>query len=132
MYRFTHTRLLVVDFKACFRFYRDIMGFEVFWGDENGSYADFEAGETDLALFKREAMAQAVSADHLPLRHDSQDDVCLIFAVEDVDRAADDLKRKGVQFVTEPKDYEEWGCRAAHFRDPDGNLIEINGELRSD
>jgi catechol 2,3-dioxygenase-like lactoylglutathione lyase family enzyme len=27
-------------------------------------------------------------------------------------------------------DRPEWGIRTAHFRDPDGNLIEINQPLK--
>ena len=34
--KLTHVRLLVNDFDACFRFYRDVMGFQVQWGDEGG------------------------------------------------------------------------------------------------
>ncbi len=33
----SHTRLLVLRFAECFRFYRDVMGFTVTWGDENDS-----------------------------------------------------------------------------------------------
>jgi catechol 2,3-dioxygenase-like lactoylglutathione lyase family enzyme len=132
MYKFTSTRLLVVDYRACFRFYRDIMGFEVVWGNEEGTYADFEAGETDLALFQREEMAKAVGTANLPRERRSQDDVCVVFFVDSVDQVTEDLKQKGVQFVTEPKDYQDWGIRAAHFRDPDGNLIEINQGLSAE
>jgi hypothetical protein len=32
----------------------------------------------------------------------------------------------GVAFETEPTAYPGFGIRAAHLRDPDGNLIEIN------
>lgn len=125
MYKFSSTRLLVVDYRACFRFYRDIMGFDVVWGNEDGTYAAFEGGETDLALFQRENMAEAVGTSHLPRERASQDDVCVVFFVDSVDRVTEDMKQKGVQFVTEPKDYQDWGIRAAHFRDPDGNLLEI-------
>lgn len=37
----THIRLLVDNYKDCFHFYKDILGFEVTWGDENSNYADF-------------------------------------------------------------------------------------------
>jgi len=33
-------------------------------------------------------------------------------------------------FETEPTDRSVWGIRTAHFRDPDGNLIEINHALK--
>ena len=53
----------------------------------------------------------------------------LVFFVGDVDVACFKLKKRGVAFVTEPFDRPDWGIRVAHFRDPNGNLIEINGEL---
>lgn len=40
--------------------------------------------------------------------------------VENVDDAYNDLKGKGVKFLTEPKD-QSWGARTAKFVDPDGN-----------
>jgi lactoylglutathione lyase len=47
-----------------------------------------------------------------------------------VDATYADLKARGVHFVTEPADQEAWVLRVAHFRDPDGNLIEINAPLK--
>ena len=40
--------------------------------------------------------------------------------VENVDDAYNDLKGKGVKFLTEPKD-QSWSARTAKFVDPDGN-----------
>ena len=127
--RFTHVRLLVKDFKACFRFYRDTLGFTPVWGDENGGYADFETGSVAIAMFDRSAMADAIGKGHLPLEAACKDTAALIFEVPDVDGAAHELKSKGCQFETEPADQSGWGIRAAHFRDPDGNLLEINQPL---
>jgi catechol 2,3-dioxygenase-like lactoylglutathione lyase family enzyme len=127
--RLTHVRLLVADYPACFRFYRDVMGLEVVWGDEDGRYADFRAGEAMVALYNRRLMAEAVGTADRPPDADAQDRAALIFEVEDVDAAAEQLGARGVEFVTEPEDRPDWGIRAAHFRDPDGNLIEINRDL---
>jgi lactoylglutathione lyase len=129
--RLTHVRLLVDDFTACFRFYRDVLGFPVLWGDESGDYADFEAGDAKLALYRRRLMAEAVGNAGKPLAADAMDRAAVIFAVDSVDRFCDELRDKGVRLVTEPEDRPTWGIRAAHFRDPDGNLIEINTELES-
>jgi catechol 2,3-dioxygenase-like lactoylglutathione lyase family enzyme len=52
--KLTHVRLLVDDYPGCFRFYRDVMGFPVTFGDEEGGYADFDAGsDVSVALFIR-------------------------------------------------------------------------------
>ncbi len=127
--RLTHIRLLVTDFPACFRFYRDVLGFEVLWGEEDGRYADFKAGDAMIALYDRRLMAEAVGATGKPVAADAQDRAALIFAVDDVDAAFEQLRGRGVRFVTEPQDRPDWGIRAAHFRDPDGNLIEIYRDL---
>jgi catechol 2,3-dioxygenase-like lactoylglutathione lyase family enzyme len=41
------------------------------------------------------------------------------------------LKEKNAIIVTQPMDRPEWGLRTAHFRDPDGNLIEIFSNMSS-
>ena len=125
----THTRLLVSNFNDCFIFYRDIMGFTVVWGDENGIYADFDVNGHLLALFGKVPMAEAIGAESPKLKSEQQDDVCLIFAVEDVDVTYDLLEKKGVIPINKPHDQKEWGIRCFHFRDPAGNLIEVNKEI---
>lgn len=126
---FTHTRLLVEDYQACFLFYRDILGLPPVWGDENGGYADFDTGRAILSLFGRDAMAEAIGRPGLTFEAATQDTFSLIFQVPDVDAATRDLKARGVVFETEPTDRPLWGIRTAHFRDPEGNLLEINQPL---
>ena len=129
-YQFTYTRLLVTDFKASFLFYRDIMGFKATYGSEDDIYADFDTGPTVLALFGRQNMSEAIGTTHLPLQAKAQDAVCLCFAVENVDATCEALKRSGIGLVIEPTNQTGWGIRTAHFRDPEGNLIEINQPLK--
>jgi catechol 2,3-dioxygenase-like lactoylglutathione lyase family enzyme len=59
--KFSHVRLLVSDFDACFRFYRDVMGWRPTWGEEGETYASFDDGSGGgLALFSRDEMAEAL------------------------------------------------------------------------
>jgi lactoylglutathione lyase len=128
--KLTHIRLLVADYDACFRFYRDVLGFEVTWGAEGEGYADFNTGnEVALALFQREVMAEAVGKSDLPLNASGQDTSALVFGMDNLDATVEQLKQRGASFVTEPQDRPEWGIRTAHLRDPDGNLIELNSAL---
>ena len=123
-------RLLVQDFAACFRFYRDVLGLEPVWGDANGPYADFRAGqEVMLALFKRDLMAAAVGTQGLPKDAPAQDKSLVVLQVDDVDETYDRLAELGADFADAPKDYPAWTIRAVHLRDPDGNLIEIFAPL---
>jgi len=47
------------------------------------------------------------------------------FRVDNVDRAIDELKHRGVTIVTEPRDVAGMGLRVAFFADPWGNIFEI-------
>jgi lactoylglutathione lyase len=124
--KLTFVRLLVDDYRACFRFYRDVMGFPVTFGDEEGAYADFDAGaDLSLALFVRQYQTDHVGAPAAA----SGDKVAIIFEVEDVDAAIEELRGRGAPVSAEPADRADWGSRVGYVRDPDGTLIELNQPL---
>ncbi|KOP68466.1 bleomycin resistance protein [Bacillus sp. FJAT-18019] len=124
--KLTHTRLLVDCYKECFLFYRDIMGFEPVWGTEEGRYADFNAGNTTVALFDRKSMADAIDGPYSVDDH-FNDRTVIVFQVNDVDQTFLELKEK-VNFISEPVS-RQYGIRSANFRDPAGNLIELYHEI---
>ncbi|MFC4559013.1 VOC family protein [Virgibacillus kekensis] len=126
--KLTHTRLLVDNYKDCFLFYRNVLGFEVTWGDETSNYADFKATEDfSLAIFDRRQMVESVGKTFEPLKK-SPDTAALIFRVESVEQTYQEMKNQ-VEFITQPTEQRDWGIKVAHFRDPAGNLIEINESL---
>ena len=75
-------------------------------------------------------MARRVGTDP-PSPDAAGDGVCLTFQVKDVDGAVEELLERGAVLATEPHDHAEAFLRAAHVRDPDGNLLEINAPLRT-
>ncbi|MDV2684014.1 VOC family protein [Alkalihalophilus lindianensis] len=123
----THVRLLVDNYKESFLFYRDLLGFEVTWGDALSLYGQFKVGNVNVGLFERKQMAEAVGFPYSPDDH-RVDRVALILKVESVEESYNELKEK-VEFVTKPKEQEDWGIKVAHFRDIDGFLIEIYENL---
>jgi len=126
--KFVYTRLLVdqADFDACRDFYKNILGFKVKWGETDPSYTSFDTGETTISLNAYWIVADALGLVANPPKSDR---AALIFEVEDVDAKYEALKAQGVIFIHTPTDHTDWGIRAAHFRDPAGNLIEINKPL---
>ena len=128
-FQLTQVRLLVIEYEACYFFYRDTLGFSVGYGSEDEDYASFRTQNAVVALYKRPMMAEVVGTGDLPVEVESQDRVVLHFQVESVDQTVEQLRAKGVVIVREPTDRPTWGSRTAHFRDPDGTLIEISQGL---
>jgi lactoylglutathione lyase len=123
----THTRLLVTNYKDCYEFYRKVLNFPCTWGDESSNYAQFTVGTTQLAIFDKQQMLDDIG-ENLPTIKENMYETMLIFRVANVDQKFEELKSK-VNFINEPHDRKDWGIRVAHFKDPEGNLIEINQNI---
>ena len=123
MPKLTHVRLFVNDFPTCFR-YRDTIGLQPTFGDESDVYADFDAGETAIALFSRPIMAEAIGRPIGPPAN-GLGPISLILAVDDVDAESKRLESAGVEIVAGAADRPDWGIRTAHLLDPAGNLVDL-------
>jgi len=123
----THTRLLVNHYKECFEFYSAVLQFPCTWGDASSNYAQFTVGTTQLAIFEKHQMLEDLG-ESLPSLEENKVQSMLIFRVANVDRTYEELQSK-VAFINEPHDRKDWGIRVAHFKDPEGNIIEINHNL---
>lgn len=131
--RLVSVRLLVGRFDECFLFYRDILKLRPTWGEEGGDFASFDlGGGTNLSLFKKDLMARDVRTERLPAESAVQDRFVVVLQTDDLDNEHARLVKRGVEFINPPTGYPEYGIRAAHLRDPDGNLIELNPPLPLD
>ena len=125
--KFSNVRLLVKDYKKCFKFYTEQLGLEPLWGDENGCYASFKVadGIEGFAIFVSDYMASAVGnvekAQPIGYRGKSM----IVFEVENVDDTYRAFLEKGINFINEPTDKPDWRMRVVHLRDPEENLIEF-------
>ncbi len=115
--RLTHVRLLVDDFGECFRFYRDTLGLEATFGDQEGPYASFGTEPATLSIFTRAGQAETVDL------RGSGDGALVPLEVDDVDAAA---RRFG---LAEPTSRPDWGIRVTYLRDPSGNLLELYSQI---
>jgi glyoxylase I family protein len=59
------------------------------------------------------------------LNHSGVARICL--STKDIQKAYEDLKSKGVRFITEPRlcNYPKWHMMFVLFEDPDGNFLEF-------
>lgn len=118
----TQVRLIVTDFPACFRFYRDVLGLKPQVDDERGPYAKFspDEGPAAVALHDRADLTASVPG----LAAADGDRALVVLRVDDVDRYAAELAARGASLLGEPAVMWE-RLRVAYLRDPEGNLIEL-------
>jgi lactoylglutathione lyase len=121
-------RLLVGDFPVSARFWRETMGLNMTFSDEEIGYAYIEAGSAGLELFDREKFAAAL-ADADPVPTSVAHSAVVTFKVDDVDASYADLVAHGVPSIAVPQDRPLWRARTAHIADPDGYIIELYSSL---
>jgi lactoylglutathione lyase len=126
---FFGVRLLVSDFPAAVRFWRDVMKLALSYSDEVG-YAYFTMGNVGLELMRRDSMMAALSESQ-SVSSPAGRQITLNFKVDDVDAAFADLVSRGAKPIANPQDRPDWRARTAHLTDPDGNVIELYKLLES-
>ncbi len=124
--KFNNVRLLVKDYRKCFDFYTQKLGFEPLW-DLEECYGSFKVaiGIEGLAIFLSDYMAPVVGNADKEQPVDCREKSMISFEVENVDESYGELRAKGVSFINEPTDMPGWGMRVVHLRDPEENLIEL-------
>jgi len=85
--KFSNVRLLVKDYKKCFKFYTEKLGLEPTWGDEESCYACFKVAEgiEGFAIFVSDFMAPAVGNTDKSQPTDCREKSMVSFEVENVD-----------------------------------------------
>ena len=114
--------LQVYDMPTSVRFYRDVLGFEVFSSSPPRSLDDcdwvwLKLGGTELMLNTRYEFASRPPAPD-PARMEAHDDTCLYIGCPEVDEAYRHLRAEGVD-VDEPK-VAHYGMKQLCLKDPDG------------
>lgn len=116
------------DYGECFDFYTQKLGLAPVWGDRNGPYTSFavkSGAPPCFAMFSAAAMPMFQGYTQ-PLSNAQPDTVVAVVPTLDLDGDYARLKEAGVPFLGAPQRIEAWGMRCTYFRDPEGNLFELN------
>ena len=124
-FEYTYTRLNVSNYQVSKKFYQDVLGFEVVYADDKSEYAELATGETKITLFNRQNLKDFVGVDEAVTYDAHYGGIMLSFRVANLDEAIAYLEAHGVEMVNQPIDFPYLGFISACFRDPDGNLIEL-------
>ena len=119
----TQIRLLVSDFPAVYRFYRDVLGLKPQFEAESGPYAKLspDTGHAAIALQDRAQLADVLGQlGAQPEGHRA----LVVLRVDDLDAAHTELTARGAEFTRAPGPMGD-RMRVAYLADPEGNLIEL-------
>jgi len=113
--------LFVEDLAAAKAFYQDVFGVTVIFEDESAVAVRFDNVIVNLL---RAGDARELVEPGIVAPRDAGARFQLSLWVEDVDAVCDQLKKRGVQLLTGPRD-RPWGMRTATFVDPAGHSWEV-------
>jgi catechol 2,3-dioxygenase-like lactoylglutathione lyase family enzyme len=108
--RISAITLRVANMEASVRFYRDLLGLEIFYGGEGSNFTSLRTSDGDTIL-------------NLEHGNPNIEWGRLIFHVSDVDRFWANLVEKGL-YPERPQD-ASWGERYFHVPDPDGHELSF-------
>lgn len=120
--RFGYTILYVEDIARSIAFYEKGLGLCVKFVDPSGSFAEFDTGETSLALCGRRFLTELGKTTGVPVPGAAVNEIA--FLTDDPAAALQRAVAAGAVSMQEPE-VMSWGQTTAYVADPDGFLIEF-------
>jgi len=133
-----HTGIVVQDMGVMLRFFRDLLGFEV-WADfvDSSEYVQMVTGVegADVHMVKMsvpeggavELLQYRSHAESLPIAKRSCDSGInhIALQVGDLDSLYQKLKSEGIDFHCPPQLSTDGGAKVTYCRDPEGGILEL-------
>lgn len=124
-FRYIYTRLNVENFQACKAFYRDVMGLSIKFEDDMDEYVEFDTDSVRITLFNRQKLGDFIPKSESLSYDDHSAQIVLSFQVSSLEDAIAHLQSHDIELLAPPTNYPDRGFLSTCFRDPDGNLIEL-------
>lgn len=99
--------------------------------------ADFYKKLLEVDNYSKDTVHQTILSEETMLsiyndgtrKNNSNQNICLAFTVEDVDKEYDKVIKLGAKIIEKP-DTRPWGARNMSFYDPDGNTIYLRSLIK--
>lgn len=97
-------------------FYKDFLGIDN--GSNDNVHQTIIAQETMLTIYNDGTK-----------KNNANQNICIAFSVDDVDKEYKKLLSLGVRIIEEPKN-RPWGARNMSFYDPDNNIVYLRSAIK--
>jgi catechol 2,3-dioxygenase-like lactoylglutathione lyase family enzyme len=114
----------VSDVGKSVAFYRDILGLDFQYFNDEADWSEFLVGETTIALCGPGAAKWGAPRKTTPPTVDFKGEAAIALAVDDIKTAVAELREKEVSFAVDIKD--SGVCYFAVLTDPDGNRVWLH------
>jgi len=108
-------------------FYRDTLALPIERDVPEEQFTQFKAVNCSVAIYGKPFVEKLLGR---PVTGKPGNTIYSFEESSDVDSDYQQLKNKGVQFMSGPQT-QPWGQRTAYFTDPDGNIWEIQQWLKN-
>lgn len=119
--------LIVRDFVASLKFYREVLGLK---GDGESPYAEFASDGCKLVLLDHAFWSSVGGLGGPTPQTWKREGVVLAVQVGNLDAEFERIRATGTAIASPPTDRPMMGLRNFQVFDPDGNLIEITSPLK--
>lgn len=128
-FKFTYVKLNVYNYEACLHFYRDVLGFESVFSEQDDC-TELNLSTVRLSLIKQKKIKGILEGIELISSSKRNNGISVSFQVRNLHEVCRQLKEQGVKFLLHnPCSFPVWEFSSTFCCDPDGNLIEIQQSL---
>ena len=137
-----HVGIVVQDMEKCLHFWRDIMGLKVvidFWEEDKFIDTLQHLNNVKLHMIKLSApdgsIVELLKDKHHPTSPSEANRICdrgirhIAFTVIDVEKSWQILHDNGCEVLSKPINSPDEKAKLFFARDPEGNLLEIVGDV---
>ena len=105
-------------------FYTEKLGFKIVREVPEDGFVQMQVGHQFFALFDKDEVKKVLGDELVTDDFKKAKTIYSFNEPTNFDEQYDQLKTSGVEFIKEPK-VQPWGQKTAYFKDPEGNIWEI-------